>query len=140
MFVLDTNVVSALMKPEPDVPVASWIAGQPAGALFTTTVCQAEILAGITILPDGRRRQALAAAAAAMFSEDFAGRLLPFDTDAAAAYADLFAARRGAGLAPAAMDLMIAAIARSRGASVVTRDTGGFAGCGVTLVDPWAPR
>jgi len=137
MVVLDTNVLSAMMGARPEPQVAAWVAEQAAESLFTTTVCQAEILSGIAILPAGRRRSALAAAAQGMFDEDFAGRLLPFDTVAAAANADMFAARRQAGRPTTILDLMIAAIARADSATVVTRDGGGFAGCGVPVVDPW---
>ena len=140
MLVLDTNILSAVMGSRPVPEVAAWIAHQPEDALFTTSVCQAEILAGIAVMPDGRRRLALEAAALAMFRDDFAGRVLPFDTAAAAAYADIFAARRLAGRPTAPLDLMIAAIAHSRGAGVVTRDIGGFEGCGVTLINPWDMR
>ncbi len=110
---------------------------QPADLLFTAAVCQAEILSGITVLPKGRRREALEMAALSMFREDFAGRILPFDTDAAVIYAELFALRRSAGRLAATADLMIASIARACGASVVTRDTGGFEGCGLALINPW---
>jgi toxin FitB len=137
MFILDTNVLSAVMVSNPEPAVAAWITAQPPELLFTASVCQAEILAGIAILPEGRRRAGLEEAARAMFRDDFGGRVLPFDTRAAVTYADLFAARRRAGRPAAMADLIIAAIARARGASVVTRDTGGFEGCGLTLIDPW---
>jgi hypothetical protein len=136
-FVLDTNVLSAIMGARPAPEVATWIAGQPENALFTTTICQAEILSGLAVMPEGRRRFALETAARAIFTDDFGGRVLPFDTAAAAAYADIFAARRRAGRPTAPLDLMIAAVARAKGASVVTRDIGGFEDCGVPLVDPW---
>ena len=137
MFVLDTNILSAIMSAQPSPEVAAWIAGQPEDALFTTTICQAEILAGLAVMPEGRRRVALETAARAIFADDFNGRVLPFDAAAAAAYADIFAARRRAGRPTAPLDLMIAAVARANGAGVVTRDTGGFEDCGVPLVDPW---
>jgi predicted nucleic acid-binding protein len=137
MFVLDTNILSAIMRARPTPEVAAWIAGQPGDALFTTTICQAEILSGLAVMPEGRRRTALETAARAIFTDDFDGRVLPFDTAAATAYADIFAGRRGAGRPTAPLDLMIAAIARARGASVVTRDIGGFEGCGIPLIDPW---
>jgi predicted nucleic acid-binding protein len=86
---------------------------------------------------EGRRRLDLEAAARAMFQEDFDGRVLPFDTEAAVAYAGIFAARRRAGRPAATLDLMIASVAQSRGASVVTRDTSGFEGCRVTVINPW---
>jgi toxin FitB len=125
------------MGSRPAPAVAAWIAGQPPDRLFTTSVCQAEILSGIALLSKGRRREGLETAARAMFREDFAGRVLSFDSDAAAIYADLFAARRRAGRPPATADLMIASIARLRNATVVTRDTGDFENCGLTLIDPW---
>ncbi len=137
MFILDTNILSALMSPEPAPAVAAWIADKPIDQLFTVSVCEAEILSGLAILPDGRRRQALQSAARAMFLEDFDGRVLSFDRDAAVAYAELYATRRQAGRPIATLDLMIAAVARSRGAHVVTRDSSGFQGCGLTVIDPW---
>jgi toxin FitB len=137
MFVLDTNVLSAIMSERPAPEVAAWVAGHADDTLFTTTISQAEILAGLTIMPEGRRRTALGAAAHAMFSDDFSGRLLPFDSEAAEVYADILAARRRAGRPATPLDLMIAAIARSKGAGVVTRDVSGFADCGVTVIDPW---
>jgi predicted nucleic acid-binding protein len=137
MFVLDTNVVSEMMRAEPEPAVAVWVADQPADLLCTAAVCQAEILAGIAVLPEGRRRRNLEAAAHAMFMEDFGGRVLAFESTAAVAYAELFRARRRAGRPTATVDLMIAAIARSQGASVVTRNVADFEECGVGIVNPW---
>ena len=137
MFVLDTNILSAMICRAPVPQVAAWVAGQPADLLFMASVCQAEILSGLAIMPQGRRRFALEAAVRAMFLEDFAGRVLPFDMEAAVAYADIFAARRRAGRPTTTVDLMLAAVARSRGASVVTRDVGGFEGCGLPTINPW---
>jgi toxin FitB len=137
MFVLDTNILSAIMGSRPVPEVAAWIAGQPEDLLFTATVCQAEVLSGLAVMPVGRRRLALEATARAIFAEDFDGRVLPFDAAAAAAYADIFAARRRAGRPAAPLDLMIAAVARAKGAAVVTRDTSGFEDCGVPLINPW---
>ena len=94
MFLLDTNILSAAMGSRPAPEVATWMARQPLDLLFTAAVCQAEILSGIAILPKGRRRDGLEMAALAIFREDFAGRVLPFDTEAAFVYADIFAARR----------------------------------------------
>jgi len=137
MFILDTNVLSAIMGARPAPEVAAWIAGERDDRLFTTAISQAEILSGLAIMPEGRRRSALETAAYALFSEDFGGRVLPFDTAAASAYAEIFAARKRRGRATAPLDLMIAAIALANGACVVTRDLGGFQDCGVTLVNPW---
>jgi len=137
MFLIDTNVVSNMMRARPAAEVARWISAQPAELMFTATVCQAEILAGIAILPESRRRRDLEDAAAAMFAEDFADRVLTFDADAAVAYAAIFAARRRMGRPAAIIDLMIAAIAQSQGASVVTRNVSDFEGCGIAVVNPW---
>jgi predicted nucleic acid-binding protein len=137
MFLLDTNVLSAMMSADPVPEVAAWVSGQPAELLFTASVCQAEILSGLAIMPDGRRRLALEEAARAMFQEDFEGRVLPFDMEAAVAYADIFAGRRRAGRATATVDLMIASVARCQGARVVTRNVADFDECGVDIVNPW---
>jgi len=137
MFVLDTNILSAMMAPNPAPEVAAFVSGQPAELLYTTSICQAEILSGIAIMPEGRRRLDLEAAARAMFLEDFEGRVLPFDREAAIAYADIFAARRRAGRPAATVDLIIAAVAYCRNASVVTRNATDFAACGVAIVNPW---
>jgi predicted nucleic acid-binding protein len=136
IFVLDTNILSAMMKLRPEPEVASWMAGQDEALLFTTTISCAEILAGLAVLADGRRRRTLEEAARAMF-EEFDGRVLPFEIDAASAYAELFAARRRAGRPAATLDLMIASIARCHDAQVVTRDVGGFEECGLTVINPW---
>lgn len=137
MFVLDTNILSAMMSLRPVPEVAAWVAGHDEELLFTTSISHAEILSGLAVMAEGRRRLDLEGAARAIFVEDFEGRVLSFDMAAAAAYAEIFAARRKAGRPTATFDLMIASIARCRGASVVTRDTGGFAGCGLTLINPW---
>ena len=97
MIVLDTNVISELMRPEPNPAVLAWVAHQPRTTLYTTKINQAEILYGIGMLPEERRRTARAAASEAMFDEDLADRILPFGGAAAAQYADLVIARRRAG-------------------------------------------
>lgn len=138
MFLLDTNVLSAMMGSRPVPEVAAWVAARPVELLFTAAICQAEILSGLAIMAESRRRSELEAAARAMFLEDFEGRVLAFDMAAADAYAEIFAARRRAGRATATMDLMIAAIARAYGASVVTRNIPDFEACGITLFNPWS--
>ena len=138
MFILDTNVLSTVIAAQPATAVAAWMLAQPSKLLlFTASVCQAEILAGIAVMPNGRRRETLETAARTMFENDFAERVLPFDSEAAIAYGDLFAARRRLGRPSSTADLMIAAIARAKAASVVTRDIGDFEHCGVTVLDPW---
>lgn len=138
MILLDTNVLSELMRPAPDPAVAAWVASHPATGLATTTITQAEILHGIARLPAGRRRDALQRAATAMFDEEFGDRVLPFDAAAAPHYAALRSARERSGRPMSAFDAQIAAIARAHRATIATRDLGGFAECGVPLVDPWA--
>ena len=137
MLALDTTVLSELMSAGPARQVLDWLRAQPSEALFTTVVCQAEILSGVAVLPRGWRRDALAAAARAMFADDFRARMLPFDAGAAAAYADMFAVRREAGRPTAMADLMIAAIARSRAAGIATRNVADFEGLGLTIINPW---
>jgi toxin FitB len=94
MFILDTNVLSTVIAAQPAPPVAAWMLAQPTRLLFTASICQAEILAGIAVMPHGRRRESLETAARVMFEDDFADRVLPFDREAAIVYGDLFAVRR----------------------------------------------
>ena len=140
MIILDTNVVSELMKPEPDGAVERWTANQASESLYTTSVTQAEILHGILLLPKGKRRALLEGAAEAMFVEDFADRVLPFGSDAARAYAEIAATRRRSGHPISHFDSQIAAIARVHGATVSTRNTDDFAGCDVRIVNPWLTK
>jgi predicted nucleic acid-binding protein len=137
MIVLDTNVISELMRAEPHPAVLAWVAAQPRAMLHTTSIVQTEILYGVTMLPEGKRRAALAAAAEAMFTEDFAGRVLSYNGDAAVYYARIVMERRRSGNPVEAFDALIAAAALAAGAAVATRDTGGFAGCGLTVINPW---
>jgi hypothetical protein len=137
MILLDTNVLSELMKAAPNQGVVAWIAARPAATLYTTSITQAEILHGVMLLPSGKRRSAFEAAAEAMFRDDFAGRILPFGSDAAPLYAQIAVARRKAGRPISHFDAQIAAIARLTGATVATRNVMDFEGCGVKVVDPW---
>lgn len=137
MIILDTNVLSELMKLKPAVRVENWIAAQPSASLFITTLTQAEILYGVELLPKGKRRKALDKAVSGLFDEDFANRILPFDEAAAYAYAIVAAQRQLTGKPIAQFDAQIAAIARSRGATVATRNTSDFVDCGIHLVNPW---
>lgn len=137
MIILDTNVLSEVMRPTPSTIVESWLASQSMGRLFTTAVTQAEIFYGLALLPAGQRRAGMTAAAENMFAEDFAGRVLAFDPAAAHEFADIAATRRMAGRPIMPLDAQIAAIARSRHATVATRNVADFADCGVTLVNPW---
>ncbi len=135
---LDTNVVSELLRPSPDLAVESWIAARPATELHFSAVGEAELRYGVLILPTGRRRDALALAIEGILREDFDGRILPFDSAAARAYADIAATRRSAGRIVAPADGQIAAIARARGMAVATRNVRDFEDTGIEVVDPWA--
>lgn len=137
MIVLDTNVISELFLLQPSSAVESWVADQPTASLFTTTVTEAEILYGVRLLPDGKRRRDLLAAIEPIFWEDFAGRVLPFDREAADAYATLAVERRQSGRPISQFDAQIAGIALSRGAAVATRNVADFEGIGLTIIDPW---
>lgn len=139
LVVLDTNVLSELMRPDPVRRVLEWMAKQPPATVFTTTIAQAEILHGILILPAGKRRRAFEEAADGMFEEDFAGRVLAFDGSAARAYAKIAAERRRAGRPISQFDAQIAAIASAIGAAVATRNVADFQGCGIDVIDPWRP-
>lgn len=136
MIVLDTNILSEEMKPAPDAAVHSWLLGQNAGDLFTTSVTEAEIGLGIAILPDGKRKQELEAAAARILAL-FPGRILPFDSAAAVEYARIVAERRRIGRPIADFDAQIAAITLSRGMALATRNGPDFGGIGVALINPW---
>jgi predicted nucleic acid-binding protein len=138
VIVLDTNVLSEVLKPQPSEIVLRWLARQNPPTVFITAITQAEILYGIELLPAGKRRARLAAAIEKIFAEEFQGRILAFDADAAHAFAQIAAVRGKAGLPISQFDAMIAAIARSRGAdAVATRNTADFERCGVTIINPW---
>lgn len=139
MIVLDTNVLSEILRPSPDDRVLAWLERQPRSALFTTTVTEGELLYGVQLLPEGRRKTLLLDAVLAIFASDLAGRVLGFDSDAAAAYAVIAAARKATGHPISQFDAMIAAIARSRGASLATRNIKDFVDCGIEVINPWHP-
>ena len=140
MIVLDANVVSELMRPDPSSSVVDWVAAQAVPRLYLSTVSEAELRYGVEILPSGERRTRLLDDVEGMLSEDFAGRILPFGSAAAHAYAVIAAARRAAGRPINHADCQIAAIARCRGASVATRDVADFEGSGIDVIDAWADR
>ncbi len=138
MIVLDTNVLSEMMRPEPTHGVETWLARQPAASLYTTVITQAEILYGFARLPHGRRRVALEREFRSMLEEDFADRVLAFDGAAAESYVVFMAARRRVGRPVSYQDAQIAAIALSRGAAVATRNISDFDVGGLDLINPWA--
>jgi hypothetical protein len=134
--ILDTNVVSELMRSTPDERVRHWAREVPPDLVHTTAVTLAEVLFGIARLPSGRRRDLLAAAADDVFGA-FAGRVLAFDDDAAHRYADVVVERELAGAPISGFDAQIAAICRRHRAVLVTRNTDDFSGLGLDLVNPW---
>jgi predicted nucleic acid-binding protein len=137
MTILDTNVVSEIMRPEPAETVIGWLAACPATDIFITALTQAEILTGIELLPRGKRRTDLKAAWETMLEQLYSGRILPFDSDAAREFPGIVLARRKIGRPVTQIDAQIAAIARSRGAVIATRNIADFAHCGVDLLNPW---
>ena len=137
MIVLDTNVLSELMRSRPNESVLKWIGRHKATSLFITALTQAEILYGLEILPEGKRRKALKEAAKSMFDIDFARRILPFDVDAAQKFAIIAAKRRKIGRPIAQIDAQIAAIAYSHQATLATRNVADFEECAIKIVNPW---
>lgn len=138
MVLLDTNVLSEAMKPEPDASVRAWLDAQAAETIWLTSVTVAEILFGIGALPDGRRKAALAAVFQDVLSL-FSGRILPFDEAAARRYAEIAVSARAAGRGLATPDGYIAAIAAAQGFLVATRDVTPFVAGGLDVINPWQP-
>ena len=140
MIVLDTNVISETMRNQPDPAVLAWLDERAPAGLFATTVTEAEIRFGIARMDAGKRRDGIAAAADHAFEILFRGRVLPFDRDAARNYAEIAAHRFAIGRPISQFDCQIAAIARSRGAAVATRNVSDFAETGLDLANPWEAR
>ena len=139
MIVVDTHVISELLRVVPSPEVARWVASQPEPALFTTAVMEAEIRIGISMMPTGKRKAQLQATVDQTFSQIFAGRILPFDSAAAVIYAEITANRRSMGKPISPFDAQIAAIARANGAeAIATRNVDDFANTGVTVINPWS--
>ena len=136
MIILDTNVVSEAMKPEPNLSVRDWLDAQVAETLFLSSVTIAELMFGVGSLPDGRRKNNLAAMLDDVL-DLFGERVLPFDTDAARCYADLAVKARAVGKGFPTPDGYIAAIAAARGFVVASRDVGPFLAAELTVIDPW---
>ncbi|MBN8994802.1 MAG: type II toxin-antitoxin system VapC family toxin [Rhizobiales bacterium] len=139
MILLDTNVVSEAMKPEPDDAVRAWLDDQAAETLYLSSVTVAELMFGIGALPGGKRKDRLAEALDGVM-ELFADRILPFDTGAARRYADLAVKARTAGKGFPTPDGYIAAIAAARDFVVATRDTSAFDAAGLEVIDPWTAK
>ncbi len=137
MIILDTNVVSELLRPLPESPVETWLAAQDGRQVYLTSITEAELRSGVAVLDDGKRRQALSKAIDGMLREDFHGRILSFDSHAAGVYAVIAADRRAYGKPISQFDCQIAAISRLRGAVLATRNAKDFDGCGIEITNPW---
>ncbi len=136
MIVLDTNVVSEAMKPEPNPAVRAWLNDQIAETLYLSSVTLAELLFGIGSLPAGKRKDMLAQALDGLMGL-FRDRVLPFDMDAARHYAELAVTARTGGRGFPTPDGYIAAIAASRGFIVASRDTAPYEAAAVSVINPW---
>jgi len=137
MIIVDTNVVSEMMRAVPEPIVLRWFSSQADEDLKITAITLAEILYGIELLPQGKRREALRTGAEKMFGVVFTGHILTFDDKAVRAFAVITSSRRKQGRPISDFDSQIAAIARAHGATLATRDTDDFEGCGVKLINPW---
>lgn len=137
MVILDTNVISELMRQRPDARVIEWVNAQPADLIWTTTVSVFEVFHGIETHPDGKRQRALRGAFETALTSVFKNRILPFDFAAAAEAAKIARARQQAGLASEIRDLQIAGIAAAVGGDLVTRNTTDFRESGIVTINPW---
>jgi toxin FitB len=136
LIIIDTNVVSELMRPEPDARVREWVSGRRADEIGTTAITVAEIRHGIDRLPDGRRKESLLSATTDLFA-GFGDLVYPFDTRAASWFGPVMVQRARVGLPIHGFDALIAAICRVHGSTLATRNVKDFAGTGIELVDPW---
>ena len=137
-MLLDTNVVSEVMRPRPDAIVVEWLDTAATRPLWISSVTIAEVVYGLELIPDGARRSRLERGFVSFLERGFAGRVLSFDADAAAVYGRVSAHRRNIGRPISVLDAQIAAIARSRGLAVATRNVRDFDDCGVEVIDPFA--
>jgi toxin FitB len=137
VIILDTNVLSALMRDAPDASVVAWLDRQAATSIWITSITVFEIRFGLALLPDGRRRRLLEQAFEGLLAEDLDGRILSFDAVAAGEAATLAASRQRAGIIVDIRDTQIAGIALARRASIATRNLRHFSGLAVPVVSPW---
>lgn len=137
MILLDTNVISELVRPVPDANVEAYVRAAAPEMTFTTAICLAEIRYGLARMPSGRKRDDLASRINRLFASGFQEQVLPFDSACGAFYGEIRAAREAAGQPVTVEDAMIAAIARAHGATLATRNVGDFANCGIDVVNPW---
>jgi toxin FitB len=138
MIIIDTNVISEMLRPTPEPAVEAWLGEQDGLSIYLTAISEAELRYGVAIMTNGKRRDGLGNAIDRILRDDMAGRILPFDSAAARAFADIAASRRSAGRPISQADCQIAAIARAHNAPVATRNIPDFEGCGIDLINPWA--
>jgi toxin FitB len=139
MILLDTNVISETMRDRPDPHVRAWLRGLPRAEVWTSSIVFAELLAGIELMPSGRRQKGLRQAVEEMLVEDFRGQVLTFNLPAARHYAQVMAKRKRIGRPIRELDAQIASVALANGATLATRDVRDFAGCDLDLINPWSP-
>jgi predicted nucleic acid-binding protein len=137
VIVLDTNVISELTRRAPDPGVLAWLDAQATSEVTTTAITAAELRYGVARLPAGHRKRELTAAIRELLTDDFHGKVLPFDERASARYADILSGRDRTGRPIQVPDAMIAAICRDAGAALATRNTDDFAETGIELINPW---
>lgn len=137
MILLDTNVLSEILRIEPTPAVVDWYSRQTPRSLFISSLTLAEMLSGTSVLPTGKRKTALSKSFAKNIRPQFEGRILPFDENAAERYADIQTAMRRAGRAISAIDCQIAAIASAHSFAVATRDVRPFEDAGIDVINPW---
>ena len=137
MIILDTNVVSELMRSDADAQVMAWVDRHPGDQVFITAVTAAELLYGVTRLPDGRRKQVLVTKVRDLIVEDFDDQVLPFSSDSAHHYAEIIASRERSGKPISMADAQIAAICRQYDLALGTRNTKDFADTGIRVLNPW---
>lgn len=137
MILLDTNVISELVRPAPNPAVIAYLRTLAPDVVFTTAICEAEIRYGLARMPAGHKRDELAARIDALFATGFQEQVVPFDGACAALYGEIRASREAAGKPISLEDAMIAATARAHGAVLATRNVGDFADCGTTIINPW---
>lgn len=140
MIIVDTNVISELMRPAPDKRVVGWIDELMIGDVGITAISVAEVLYGLCSLQDGARKRRLFGAATEIFDEYFANRIFGFDRLAAVEYADIVTGRERSGKPISMADAQIASICRVSSAALATRNTGFFENTGLVLIDPWSGR
>jgi len=137
VIILDTNVISEIIRAEPSPAVMNWMESQSRAMLFTTTLTRAELLYGMAILPDSPRKMEKERIIKDILNIDFHEKMLPFDKDAADCYAEITAVRKKSGSPISQFDAMIAAITQSRGAKLATRNIKDFIHCGISIINPW---